>query len=148
MRDMRAMNESGMPGRTPAAGRVVLLVEDEQSLRMIIARNLEERGYRLTAVASVCEAIEQLQAAPPDVIVLDVNLPDGTGWEILRWLRSTDRHPAVIVYSAVPPSRKRVAEFQPDAVLLKPFPMDCLLDLVATVGSAARQGELVAERSV
>src|SRR5438309_6830580 len=84
--------------------RTMLLVEDETPLRTIIARNLEQRGYHLTAVASVCEAINQIMATLPDVIVLDVNLPDGTGWEILRWLRAADTHPAIIVYSAVPPS--------------------------------------------
>jgi DNA-binding response OmpR family regulator len=131
-----------------ASARSVLLVEDEAPLRTIIGRNLEQHGYRLTAVASVREAIAHMAATLPDVIVLDINLPDGTGWEVLRWLRAVDAHPAVIVYSAVPPSRKRVAEFHPDAVLMKPFPMDCLLDLVATVGSAERQEALVAERNV
>jgi CheY-like chemotaxis protein len=71
-----------------------------------------------------------------ELVVLDVNLPDGAGWDVLRWLRTAHLHPAMIVYSAVPLSRKRVAEFHPDAVLMKPFPMDCQLDLVATVGSA------------
>jgi DNA-binding response OmpR family regulator len=120
-----------MPGTSV---RTVLLVEDEVPLRTIIARNLTRHGYRLSAVASVRGAIDEMSAALPDVVILDINLPDGTGWEILRWLRTTDAWPAVIVYSAVPLSRKRVAEFHPDAVLLKPFPMDCLLDLVATVG--------------
>jgi len=131
-----------------AAARSVLLVEDEAPLRTIIGRNLEQHGYRLTAVASVRDAIAQMAAPRPEVIILDINLPDGTGWEIMRWLRTVDAHPAVIVYSAVPPSRKRVAEFHPDAVLMKPFPMDCLLDLVATVGRAERQDALVAERNV
>jgi DNA-binding response OmpR family regulator len=124
----------------------VLLVEDETPLRTIIARNLEQHGYRLMAVASVHEAVARMSATPPDVIILDINLPDGTGWEILRWLRTRDAHPAVIVYSAVPPSRKRVAEFHPDAVLMKPFPMDCLLDLVAKVGRGEQQEDGRVER--
>jgi DNA-binding response OmpR family regulator len=144
---MQAIEEQ-MPGSRPAKRvRTVLLVEDETPLRTIIARNLEQRGYRLIAVASVRDAIDRITATVPDVIVLDVNLPDGTGWEILRWLRAMDKRPAVIVYSAVPPSRKRVAEFHPDAVLLKPFPMDCLLDLVATVGSDEQQADEGVERS-
>ena len=137
-----------MPGSTPAtSARTVLLVEDETPLRTIIARNLEQRGYRLTAVASVRDAIDRITATLPDVIVLDINLPDGTGWEILRWLRTMDKRAAVIVYSAVPPSRKRVAEFHPDAVLMKPFPMDCLLDLVATVGSDKQEADEGVERN-
>ncbi len=53
---------------------------------------------------------------------------------MLRWLRAVHHHVAVIVYSAVPPSTKRLAEFRPDAVLMKPFPMDSLVELIATVG--------------
>lgn len=117
-----------------AAGRTVLLVEDETPLRTIIGRNLTRRGHRLIAVDSVGDAIAEMTARLPDVVVLDVNLPDGTGWEVLRWLRAIRHHVAVIVYSAVPPSAKRLAEFKPDAVLTKPFPMDCLIELIATVG--------------
>lgn len=124
-------------GPNIATHRTVLLVEDEAPLRMIISRNVKQRGYRLIVVDSVGEALVKMMARIPDVIVLDINLPDGTGWEVLRWLRAVKRRPAVIVYSAVPPSAKRVAEFHPDAVLMKPFPMDCLIELLATVGVPA-----------
>jgi DNA-binding response OmpR family regulator len=117
-------------------GRTVLVVEDEPSLRMVITRTLARRGHRPIAVDTVRGAIAEMTARLPDVVLLGVNLPDGTGWEVLRWLRSAHLHIPVIVYSAVPPSAKRVAEFHPDAVLTKPFPIDCLLDLVATVGMA------------
>jgi DNA-binding response OmpR family regulator len=116
-------------------GRAVLVVEDERPLRMVITRTLARQGHRPIAVETVHDAIAELTARPPDVVLLDINLPDGTGWEVLRWLRSAGLHTPVIVYSAVPPSAKRVAELHPDAVLTKPFPMDCLLDLVATIGA-------------
>jgi DNA-binding response OmpR family regulator len=144
MLDLIAPTPTATRGAHPVTERTVLLVEDEAPLRAIIARNLTARGYPLYAAASVEEATHVLWRHYPDVVVLDINLPDGTGWEILRWLRARDLHPAVIVYSAVPLSRKRVAELRPDAVLLKPFPMACLLDLVATVGNvegAAERGD-------
>ncbi len=131
---MADADEMDIPHGKWVGGRTILIVEDERQLRMIIARNLKERGYRYIAVDSVGEALIKMMAQIPDVIVLDVNLPDGTGWEVLRWLRAVNQRPAVIVYSAVPPSAKRLAEFQPDAVLMKPFPMDCLVELIATVG--------------
>lgn len=121
-------------GTDPSRNRTVLLVEDETPLRMIIARNLTQRGYGLISVDSVGGAIAEMTTRLPDVVLLDVNLPDGTGWEVLRWLRAVHHHVAVIVYSAVPPSTKRIAEFRPDAVLTKPFPMDSLVELIATVG--------------
>ncbi len=126
--DMRTHDQARVTGRS------VLLVEDETPLRTIIARNLVQRGHRLIAVDSVGDAIAAMTTRLPDVVLLDVNLPDGTGWEVLRWLRAVRHHVAVIVYSAVPPSTKRIAEFRPDAVLTKPFPMDSLIELIATVG--------------
>ena len=125
-----------MDERIRATGRTVLLVEDETPLRRIIARNLVERGHHLIAVDSVGDAIAAMTTRLPDVVLLDVNLPDGTGWEVLRWLRAVRHHLAVVVYSAVPCSQKRIAEFRPDAVLTKPFPMDSLVALIATVGSS------------
>ncbi len=119
-------------------GRTVLLVEDEPALRTIIARNLTQRGHRLISVDSVGDAITEMTTRLPEVVLLDINLPDGTGWEVLRWLRAVKHTVAVIVYSAVPPSQKRLAEFQPDAVLMKPFPMDSLVELIATVGRGER----------
>ena len=125
----------------PHAGeRAVLLVEDEVPLRMIIARNVARRGYDLIAVTSVEDAETMLRRHRPAVVVLDINLPDGTGWEILRWLRAARERPAVIVYSAVPPAPKRIAEFHPDAVLMKPFPIECLLELIETVCPRADDG--------
>ncbi len=118
-------------------GRTVLIVEDERPLRTIIGRNLTQRGHTLIAVDSVGDAIAEMTLRLPDVVLLDINLPDGTGWEVLRWLRAVRCAVPVIVYSAVPPSPKRLAEFHPAAVLPKPFPMDSLLHLIATVGTDA-----------
>ncbi len=67
----------------------------------------------------------------PGVLILDVNLPDETGWEILRWLRTlSGAHPHVIVLTAFRPSRTRIDDLAPDAVLTKPFPIDALSRLV------------------
>ncbi len=124
----------GMTTNGAARGRMVLLVEDELPLRTIISRNLVVRGHTLVAVDSVGDAITAMCTRLPDVVLLDVNLPDGTGWEVLRWLRAVRHRVPTVVYSAVPLSQKRVAEFQPDAVLTKPFPMDSLVELIAAVG--------------
>ncbi len=131
---MQVAMDVPISGAGASRERAVLLVEDETPLRTIIARNLARRGHRLIVVDSVGDAIVEMTTRLPDVVLLDVNLPDGTGWEVLRWLRAVHHHVAVIVYSAVPPSTKRIAEFRPDAVLTKPFPMDSLIELIATVG--------------
>ena len=70
--------------------------------------------------------------APFDVLLLDVNLPDQTGWDVLRALEGA-HVPPVIVLTALRPTQHRLDEFRPAAVLLKPFPMDALVRLVGRV---------------
>jgi len=113
----------------------VLLVEDEEPLRRILARNLSRRGYRVTEAASAAEAITFLRAGEPfDALLLDVNLPDQTGWDVLRALDGANTDvPPVIVMTALRPVRRRLDEFHPAAVLLKPFPVDALVRLVGRV---------------
>jgi CheY-like chemotaxis protein len=117
----------------------VLIVEDENPLRRILTLNLARRGYNVIEADTSEAALDAVRAAvaggiPFDLILLDINLPDQSGWDVLRRLREDPQlamlpPPAVIVMTAVRPQDKRVAEFHPDAVLLKPFPIEALLRL-------------------
>lgn len=116
--------------------KCVLLVEDEDRLRGILARYLRERGHHVIEAPSAADARQALVLTRVDVLLLDINLPEETGWDVLRWLRRPDGldqatpQPCVVVVSAVPPAAKRLKQFQPDAVLNKPFPIDALARLV------------------
>ncbi len=129
-----------------------MLVEDEAPLRRIIGLNLARRGYGVVEADSVASADEMLTAVPQpfDAILLDVNLPDMTGWDVLRHLAKArgahgdagekgGHRPAVIVIAAVRPVRARLDEFQPDAVLVKPFPLDVLARLLDRVLTQRQQ---------
>jgi DNA-binding response OmpR family regulator len=117
----------------------VLIVEDENPLRRILTLNLARRGYNVVEADTGEAALDALRVAaaaqlPFDLILLDINLPDLSGWDVLRRLRddttlATRPPPAVIVMTAVRPHEKRITEFHPDAVLLKPFPIDAMLRL-------------------
>lgn len=114
----------------------VLLIEDEEPLRRILARNLSRRGYDVTEKSTATDAIEALQAGGPfDVVLLDVNLPDRTGWDVLRAMKGS-AVPPVIVLTALAPTPRRLNEFHPAAVLLKPFPIDAFVRLVGRVVGA------------
>ena len=128
----------------------ILVVEDEAPLRRIIALNLVRRGHTVIEAESVANAQEALAAFQSqfDLILLDLNLPDHTGWDVLRTLEQPgvhmsseeeqdSRRPAAIIVTAVRPVHSRLEEFHPAAVLLKPFPIEALLRLIQRVLTAA-----------
>jgi DNA-binding response OmpR family regulator len=117
----------------------VLLVDDEAAFRRVIARNLRSRGVPVREAGSVAEAIREIEARAPDLLLLDVNLPDRTGWDVLRELRRTGLQVPTIIVSAIRIPTSRLDEFQPLAYLPKPFPLEALLSLV--MGRAIESGE-------
>lgn len=108
----------------------ILLVEDESRLRQTLSMSLRGRDFHVLEAATAAEAIAAAAADHFDLMVLDVNLPDATGWDVLRRLRQVNRALPVVVLSAVPPNPARVREFKPFGVLQKPFPIDALLRLI------------------
>jgi DNA-binding response OmpR family regulator len=124
------------------SGARILLVEDDEVLCDLINRNLEARGHEVSIAEDAQKALTFLRATTYDLIVLDINLPDQTGWDVLRAARSEgsikplvvegqgEKLP-VVVLSAVRVGPGRLAEFHPLAYLPKPFPMDALLRLAA-----------------
>jgi DNA-binding response OmpR family regulator len=108
----------------------VLIVEDEATLRRVVARNLTGRGMRVREAETAAEALAALRAERPDLLLLDINLPDRTGWDVLRELARLRLSVPTIVVSAVRVNASRLAEFQPLAYLPKPFPLEALLALV------------------
>jgi DNA-binding response OmpR family regulator len=113
----------------------VLLVEDEAALADVIARNLKARGHDVTLSPTAETALLSMAERWPDVLILDVNLPDMTGWDVLRRLNAAERQRLrVVVISAAPVSPKRIDEFKPDRTLQKPFPIDAL---IRAIGAAA-----------
>ncbi len=105
----------------------VLLVEDEAPLADVLARNLRAHGHAVATEGSAEGAILSMAEDWPQAVILDINLPDGSGWDILRRLSDHDRETLkVIVISAAPISQKRLAEFRPAHYFLKPFPADTL----------------------
>jgi CheY-like chemotaxis protein len=119
------------PGSDPGTrNRLVLLVEDEATLRRIVARNLETRGVRVHEAGTAAEAIAAVAVEQPDLMLLDINLPDRTGWDVLRELTRQGIDIPTVVVSAVRVSQVRLDEFCPVAYLPKPFPIEALLRLV------------------
>lgn len=123
----------------------VLIVEDDATLAHALARNLAARGYASQSAASVAAATALLREHPPALMLLDIDLPDGSGWEVLRSLRAGGHLTVpVIVMSALRPNARLITELGCVGTLEKPFPMDSLLRLIADyIGSPVhtRAGE-------
>ena len=123
-------------------GARILLVEDDEVLRELLLRNLEARGHEVRVAEDAQAALAHLRTAPFDLIILDICLPDETGWDVLRTAQKEGRLPSlqmnghtgqlpVVVLSAVRVSPRRLQEFHPLAYLPKPFPMEAILRLAA-----------------
>ncbi|HEY7416116.1 MAG TPA: response regulator [Ktedonobacteraceae bacterium] len=124
----------------------ILLIEDDDVLGDLIMRNLQARGHDVKTTGDAESALASLRSRKFDLVLLDINLPDRTGWDILREvqqegiLRPHDFNGhkqvfPVVVLSAVRVSPHRLAEFRPLAYLPKPFPMEALLRLAAEVAA-------------
>lgn len=132
-------------------GAKILLVEDDDVLRELVRRNLEARWHDVYVAVDAQTALAHLRSTLFDLILLDICLPDETGWEVLRTARKEgqlnplelDGHAGqlpVVVLSAVRVSLSRLQEFHPLAYLPKPFPMEALLRL-AKEAALRKQGE-------
>ena len=107
------------------SGADILLVEDDEVLCEIVERNLRARGHSVRVEHDMHSALASLRSHHFDLVVLDINLPDQTGWEMLR-------------------EAMQEGTLHPLAYLPKPFPLDSLLRLAAEAaqrkaGSAANE---------
>ena len=82
-----------------ATGLRVLVVEDSQPVGALVRRSLEREGFVVEVVSDLRSARESLGTESPDVVVLDVELPDGSGLELLRRPSGTEWVPIVVLSS-------------------------------------------------
>jgi DNA-binding response OmpR family regulator len=113
----------------------VLIAEDEATLAWVEQFNLESEGYEVRVAAEGREAVEQVRAFEPHVLILDVMLPFLDGWSVLEYLKDipADRRPKVILVSAAAgvADRAEAESLSVESFLAKPFDIDELLDRVA-----------------
>jgi two-component system KDP operon response regulator KdpE len=120
-----------------AEGPSILVVDDEPAILRALRTNLAAHGYHVSTAADGSEAMEQLERARPDLIVLDLNLPDADGTEIVKRIRERGPTP-VIVLSAREGERDKVAALDAgaDDYVTKPFGAD---ELLARIRAALRR---------
>jgi DNA-binding response OmpR family regulator len=100
----------------------ILVVEDEESIAEPLAEALQRDGFEPVLAGTVAAALERLEAGMPDLVLLDVMLPDGDGRDVLRRIRSSSATP-VIMLTARGEETDRVVglELGADDYVTKPF---------------------------
>jgi len=114
-----------------APDRAVLVVEDDPDMREVEVLMLTGAGYRVMQAADGVEALEQVAAEMPGLILLDMRMPRMNGWEFAREFRSRyNSGTPIVVVTAAPDADARADEIAADGCLSKPFRMAALLEAV------------------
>jgi two-component system response regulator RegX3 len=138
----------GLPRRKPVAkavriliamakGRDILLIEDETSISEPLAAALEAAGFDVTTAATAADGLDAFGAGRPDLVLLDVMLPDGDGKDVLREIRAGSKTP-VVMLTARGEEMDRVLglELGADDYVTKPF---SAAELIARVRAVLRR---------
>jgi two-component system KDP operon response regulator KdpE len=140
-----------MSGEHPLAGArcryrpnvaQLLLVEDDPAIRQSLVRALSERGHAVTSTTTAMDALQQVVAAPPDLVILDLGLPGLDGYEALRMLRAISAVPVVVATARDDETDiVRALNAGADDYLVKPFGPGQIDARIRAVLRRARDGE-------
>ena len=123
----------------------VLVVEDERDVAELIRYNLSKEGYEVIVAPTGADALKQAREVQPDVILLDIMVPQLNGWEVCRRLKQdaeTKSIPVIMVTGRVEEGDKVLGfEMGADDYVTKPFSPRELLARIRAVGRRGRAGE-------
>ena len=137
-----AMQRSRSPRRPGGAGPTILVVDDEELFARAVGKKLRQSGAECVLALDLAEARDRLAGQRPDLIVLDVRLPDGSGLDFLRELRAGDHADLpVVVLTAFGGLEDAVAAMKEraDDYLTKPIDLD---ELMVKIERVLGQAEL------
>ncbi|HEY7381034.1 MAG TPA: response regulator transcription factor [Gaiella sp.] len=102
--------------------RTVLLVEDEESITVPLAEALAREGFDTTVAGTAGQALELAGRLQPDLVLLDIELPDGSGFDVCRALRRTSAVPVIMLTARADETDRVVGlEIGADDYVVKPF---------------------------
>lgn len=112
---------------------LVLIIEDEAPIRKMLRASLTSEGYRIQEASSAAEGLKIATSPPPDLILLDLGLPDRDGQEVLEQLREWYTSPIIILSARDQESQKiKALDHGADDYVTKPFSMGELLARMRT----------------
>ena len=117
----------------------ILIVEDDKYIIHFISMSLKEENYTFWTAKTVKEAISLFYANRPDLVILDLGLPDGDGLEVVRSIREIASTPIIVVSARQEETEKiRLLDEGADDYVTKPFYMG---ELLARIRAALRKKE-------
>ena len=117
-------------------GQCVLIVDDEPPIRRLLRTSLNAQGYRTIEAATAAEALASIGRDRPDVVILDLGLPDRDGLDVIREVRAVSAVPIVVLTSREAERAKvQALDLGADDYVTKPFGMD---ELMARLRAALR----------
>ncbi len=115
----------------PPTGRTILVLDDDPDVRRLVTLTLSRRGHRVLQAASTGEALAAVARDTPDLLVVDLMLPERDGEEFLEACREQlARRPPVVLLTASAARKDVARRVEAEAALAKPFELS---ELVAVV---------------
>ena len=108
----------------------ILVVDDDESIRNLVAEILDLEGWQVITATNGREALDRIGESPPRVVLLDMRMPVLNGWDVARELHTRGMDLPIVVMTAAQDARQWAREVNAAAYLAKPFDLE---DLVTTV---------------
>jgi two-component system response regulator (stage 0 sporulation protein F) len=118
----------------------ILLVEDEESLRLLYEEELKAEGYEMVTAGNGKEALRQLEGIKPDLIILDIVMPVMDGMETLGRIMGKKRNIPIIIHTSYPGYREDFMSWAADAYVAKSSDLRQLKDTVRDLLKKGRKG--------
>ncbi|MDD3619201.1 MAG: response regulator [Desulfobulbaceae bacterium] len=108
----------------------ILLVDDEEGIQLLYREEFEEDGYEVIAAYNGEEALEKFSQEPPDLVILDINMPGMNGIEVLRRMKEINPNLPVILSSAYQEYKQDFGSWASEEYIVKSANMDELKNAV------------------
>ncbi len=108
----------------------ILLADDDPGVREMLGRVLESENFEVVPAKTGEETAKRFAAHEPDLVLLDLNMPDGDGWSAFRFINSAQPMLPVIIITARPNQYAKAEDLGVDALMEKPLNLPVLLDAI------------------
>lgn len=136
MNELQSQNSSGAKRLADVEKKRVLVIDDDLPLRGMLAAALRQHGFQVLLAGDGAEGQRALTIHNPDVVLLDLAMPDVNGWDFLQRLQETGhigRVPIIVVSAHLHVDPQAILQMGVKAILPKPFNLPELIDVIEHV---------------